>query len=527
MKKETSRRARLLCLILALSFVLTAFAGCKKEEEDTRCKIYWNVDRGVERTLSVNGTYSVLFACNGELIRVPVSDKKIVDYIDSMDVLYVTLDKKGNLAEADPVTDVAAVIAEGMYVQQVTEKSVTLNSSAEMDGQTVVVMITDQLKAYNMSGKGEFKGQEMDLKNLQPMNVVNVYGTLVAQGEASVATHLFVTEQMDKGDVYWRTKKYYDSANKTTLRKPDANGIYTAQFYCNGETVDVKFKDKTLVEKIDSYTTSTCHFGFVFDEDGYAVEVLASGIGSQSLLQCERYDITEVGEDGSYVAAEIVKYHGAKVVEGKIGENCDIYDISAVARVEKDINRKLDGVRVGDRVCIWTDTLGNPVLIYITARQVDSPPYYNPDPQYDKETKKTKRTPNEKGYYEIELLKAGETELQTYYVREESVVNTIDKNADRAVGLKVVEGNYIEYVYDLDSVFGQTYFCRGATVEKVEGTSIVADSKKGTLAGDCKIWNVSDTGDFGAETELKVGDCIYAARNPDSEIINIYVVDRK
>lgn len=339
-----------------------------------------------------------------------------------------------------------------------------------------------------------------------------------------------VTEQYNVDKVYWRQKKYLDSKNNTTLRVPDENGVYTAEFYCDGEIVDVKFKDKTLVETIDSLTNATCHFGFVFDEQGYAVEVISSAEASNTLLQCERYDITEINEDGSYKAAEIIKYKGEKVVEGVIGADCDIYDISAVAKAEKEANRKLDSVQVGDRVCIWTDKAGNPVLIYITSRRPDSPLYFNPDPQYNTETKKTDRIPNGDGYYEIELLKAGETELQTYYSESSSVINTIDKSADRCVGLKVDENNVIEYVYDMESVLGQTNFCRGYYVTDVTGLQVscaLEDSQKnGIMAADCKVWNVSDTGDFGAETELRVGDYIYAGRNPLSEIVNIYVIQR-
>ena len=339
-----------------------------------------------------------------------------------------------------------------------------------------------------------------------------------------------VMQQPRVDKVYWRTKKYLDSVNNTTLRVPDENGVYTAQFYCDGETVDVKFKDKTLVETIDSLTNATCHFGFVFDGEGYAEEVISSAEASSTLLQCERYDITEINEDGSYKAAEIIKYKGERTVQGVVGEDCKIYDISATAKAEKEANRQVDGLQLHDRVCIWTDANNNPVLIYVTSRRPDSPLYFNPDPQYDADAKKTARTKNEEDYYEIELLKAGETEVQTYYVKSESTVNTIDKSADRCVGLMVDENNVVEYVYDMESVLGQTNFCRGYKVTDVTGlqvTCALKDSQKtGIMAADCKVWNVSDTGDFGAETELQVGDCIYAGRNPLSEIINIYVISR-
>lgn len=338
------------------------------------------------------------------------------------------------------------------------------------------------------------------------------------------------SEQCNVDKVYWRQKKYLDSKNNTTLRVPDENGVYTAAFYCDGEIVDVQFKDKTLVETIDSLTNATCHFGFRFDSAGYAVEVISSAEASNTLLQCERYDITEINEDGSYKAAELIKHKGEKTVEGVIGEDCVIYDISSVAKAEKEANRKVDSLKLHDRVCIWTDKAGNPVLIYITTRRAEGPLYFNPYPQYDADAKKTLRTPNGDGYYEIELLKVGETELQTYYAESAGTVNTIDKSADRCVALKVDENNVIEYVYDMENTLGQTYFCRGYSVTDVTGLQVTCTSgdseKTGIMAADCKVWNVSDTGEFGAETELQAGDIIYAGRNPLSEIINVYVVKR-
>lgn len=336
--------------------------------------------------------------------------------------------------------------------------------------------------------------------------------------------------QPNVAGVYWRQKKYLDSKNNTTLRKPNENGIYTVEFYCDGDIVDVRFRDKKLVETIDSYTNATCHFGLVFDELGYAVEVISSAEGSHTQLQCQRYDITEINEDGSYKAAEIIKHKGAETVQGVIGEDCKIYDISAVSKAEGAANRQLETVNLHDRVCIWTDKEGKAVLIYVTSRQPDTPLYYNPDPQYNAETKKTDRKKNAEGYYEIELLEAGKSELQTFYTREEKLVNTIDKSADRCVGLKLYENNVIEFVYDMESVLGQTYFCRGYYVTEVTGSqfgcALDNSEKNGVLTSDCKVWNVSDTGEFGTETELKVGDCIYVGRNPYSEIVNVYVVSR-
>ena len=306
MKKESGGKKGWLWLVLGLVAVIAVavviFVLPSGGKDDAN-KLYWNVDRGADRKPSADGTYNILFTCNGEQIEVIVTDKKLVGYIDTMDVMNLTLDKKGVLAEVKQPKEVSTVFGETLYIQQITEDAITFNTDELMKGDKVTVKVTDQLKAFKVTGTGRTCGLQMDLKKLQPMSTVSVYGTLPAEGEESVATHIFVSDHQEKGSVYWRTKKHYDSTNKTTIRVPDENGVYTASFYCDGEVVDVKFKDKDLVTKIDSRTTSTCHFSFVFDNAGYVVEVVDSGKGSQSLLQCERYDITQIKEDGSYTAA--------------------------------------------------------------------------------------------------------------------------------------------------------------------------------------------------------------------------------
>jgi hypothetical protein len=279
---------------------------------------------------------------------------------------------------------------------------------------------------------------------------------------------------------------------------------------------------------VDYVAADVCHFGFAFDAEGYATKILLSNIASLSLLQCENYDIQEINEDGSYLAMEMLKPTG-KTGRGVITDKCAIYDLSAVAKAEGAKNRKVDMVKKHDRVCIWTDTVGNPVLIYILDRRADSPAYYNPDPRYDTAAKSTTRTPDAEGRYAIELLKAGDTQLQTYYTKDIKLINEIDKSSDLCVGLKLGEGNVIEAVYDLESVFGNTYFCRGYTVTNITGATVAfkkGSTKYGVLAEDCKVWNVSDTGTFGEETTLQLGDYVYAARQPSTEIINIYVLKR-
>lgn len=530
--------AAIVAILAVVGVVFALLFNDSEKGNAVRSDLYWNVDRGANidpdtglstRTPSPDGVYRILFAYDGKQVELPVIDKNLVNYIDTMDVMNLTRNEEGYITGVKAVEDVASVFGQKMYVQEVTEDTIIINSSIAMTGKKLTVKITQLLQAYNMSGKGEFNGQRMELKDLQMLDTVSVYGTLASKDEETIATHIFVTKRWETGKVYWRVSRSYDSKAKATSRKPDENGVYTVPFYCDGETVELKFKDKALVDNVDYASTTSCYFGFEFDADGYAVKILSSNKATHTVVQCERFDIVELNEDGSYVAADTLGTTGKKV-QGVVGENCAIYDISTAAKAEGAINRKLDSLHLNDRVYIWTDTVGKPVLIYVTARRVDSPAYYNPNPQYDTEAKKTTRTPNAEGYYEIDLLMAGETELQTYYVKDVKLANSIDKAADLFVGLKVGEGNVVEFVYDTESVFGNTYFCRGYSVTEASSSIVILAKgktvKNGVLAEGCKIWDVSDTQRIGEETAFREGDLVYAVKAPSGEIINAYIVQR-
>ncbi|MBO5868134.1 MAG: hypothetical protein J6Q54_04395, partial [Oscillospiraceae bacterium] len=116
------------------------------------------------------------------------------------------------------------------------------------------------------------------------------------------------------------------------------------------------------------------------------------------------------------------------------------------------------------------------------------------------------------------------------YVKDLKKINDIDKSSDLCVGLKLSEGNVVEAVYDLESVFGNTYFCRGYSVTNIAGATVTfksgKTSKTGVVTEDCKIWDVSGVGEYGTETKLKLGDKVYAAKQPSGEIVNIYVISR-
>ncbi|MBR2311259.1 MAG: hypothetical protein IKA47_12135 [Oscillospiraceae bacterium] len=552
MKKEASGKKGKLWLWIVIAVVLIAaigvglfflLSGGEEKADDGMPDLYWNVDREAStdrdtglsiRQPAEDGNYYIRFAHNGEQVEIPVADKKLVNYIDSLDLMGLSLDENGFILDIFPVKDIASVIGESLYVQSVSGDTIIANSSIMMNGRKITVKLNDDLAIYNVSGKGEFVGEKLDASKLNPMDTISIYGTLVAEDseEEPVPTHIYVLNKPVESKIYFRADVFYDSTNKVTTREPDENGAYTIKWYCEGETVELKCKDKDMVSTIDSSNYHWCHWGLEFDEEGYIIDIIDSFLGSRTLMQCERYDITEVGEDGSYTATSLIKNNGA-FVQGVVGADCPIYDISSTAKAEGQDNRKVDSLQLGDRVCIWTDTMGNPVQIYVTRRAADSVGYWVVTRSYSSATGLTTRTPNANGYYEIELLKAGDTKNTIYYTKDVNVATAVDKTADRCVGLKVGEGNIIEAVYDIEAVFGYTYLVRGYYVQDSTGSVVTLLSpsgsgytRNGVLAEGAQAWNVSTVGKYGEQVDLQVDDYIYAGKTPIGEIAYAYVLRR-
>ena len=553
MKKEASGKkskwlwivlgAVLLLAIVGVVLALVLGGGGKKETVGGRPELYWNIDReenvNPDTGLSIrksaeDGNFYVRFAHDGEQVEIPVADKKLVNFIDSLDLMSLVLDKNGFAVDVKAVEDVANITGEGVYVQSVNGNTLTANSAITMNGRKLTIKLSDDVSVYNVSGKGKFVGEKIEASSLNPMDTISVYGTLVPEDsdEESVVTHIFVLNKPAESAVYWRADQFYNSTDKVTTREPDENGAYTIKWYVDGETVDLKCKDKAMVSTIDSANYHWCHWGLEFDEEGYIVDILDSFLASRTLMQCERYDITELNEDGSYVATSLIKNNGA-FVQGVVDADCPIYDVSKTAIAEGQANRKLDSLKLNDRVCIWTDTMGKPVLIYVTNRIIESPPYWNMTRSYDSTAKLTTREPVN-GYYEIEMLEAGKTKPVTYRTKDIALATAIDTPTGQCVGLALeADGKTIKYVYDMICIFGNDYFCNGYFVSDVTGTvatflspAYSGYTKNGVLAVGAKVYNVSTHGQLGAETTLQIGDQVYACKTPTGELANAYVARR-
>lgn len=556
MKREASKKSKLwLWLVIGAAVLLvaggiTAFLlmsganGDATEPTDTtgiageaaggRPELYWNVDRAIytqEGTTSTrepgeDGAYKIRFAYNGTLVEKSVADKKLVNYIDTQDAMGLIFDDNGNVVDAVAPKEIAKEIAKNAFVKTVSGDTIESNTSVAMNGMPIMIKVVGEAEVYDVTPEAEVPGQIMNVGALKPMDTLTVYGD-----EEGNVTHVFVTSHARESKVYWRADQLYNSTEKSTTREPDENGVYTVPFFCDGELVELKFKDKALVTKIDSISRWKCHFGLTFDEEGYVVEQFVSSLGISGLIVADCWDVMDI--QGDYVYLQRLTTNDGSTWEGTIPAGTTIYDVGPVAKSDKVAGQPVESLQIGDRVTVWTDTVGNVILVYVSNRLTDAPAAWSPTRKYSSTTKETTRTIGESGYYEVELLVEGSNKKETYYIKDKETMSYLDSFTCKMVGIRADSNRVISAVYDAETLTGYTTATRGGVVTKVTGSIItkISYGKRDTeanliLAVGAKVYNASAYGTLGAETTIQPGDHIYAQRQPTGELLLVYVTKR-
>ena len=497
--------------------------------------IYWNLDgesfvAGSETGLSTrepdeSGIYRLRFGTDDGVKEFTTMDKKLVNLIDSMQVVALEL-SDGEILNAEDPANLGYVVRKGVYVQSVSSGTVTCNSSVALNGMPIRVRISDALNVLDVRADAETLGANVGVKALEALD----YVFTCAREADGIYTHVFLAGRSPKGSVYWRATQQYSSANKETTRVPDENGVYTLDFFCDGQRVELKCKDKAVVNKIDSTNRFTCHFALEFDEEGYVVKTKMSSLGIKGMIGCSNYVVTSL-EQGVLVAKSMSGSEQGNEFDVDIDQYCVVYDVSKTALAEGRQGQQVESLQVGDRIVLWTDVEGYPVLAYITLRMTDAPVYFNMERKWSSYSKQTLRVPDKNGWYYFDLLEAGSTTTKTYKTRDKAVADLIDSRADRTVGIRA-DGDVLTTVYEAECVFGYTnqgpryVTTASGTVYSAMTYKAPNDVINGVIGENCKIYDVSGTGKTGAETELRTGDLIIIHRNPQLESVQIYVTKR-
>ncbi|MBR4863247.1 MAG: hypothetical protein IKU07_01620 [Oscillospiraceae bacterium] len=514
-----------LCLVLVAAMVV----GAVMLLGDSTPKLYRNLDghnyavNTQMREKDENGLYWIRFACDGAVVELATADEATMLYIDSMDTMGLTFDKNRLITQVTPAESFVTEVFDDYFVKVIQGDTIHVNSSLAMNGAVSSATLNKKTKLYDICDGNVTAATASELK---PLDAISAYAD-----EKGNILCIYIISHPVESDVYWRTSRKYSSSTKETTREPDENGVYSIDFYARGETVTLQCKDKSLVTTIDLASSDSPHFGFVFDADGYIIDTRKSAFGIRGLLACEEHDVTAM--EGDYVETFNFLSGKGEIWNGNVAENCCIIDISAAAYAEGRKGQVVDSLQKGDRVTVFTDTENRAVLVYVTNRIVDVPAYFSTSRKYSSSTKETTRKPDADGFYSVSLVKEGDTQAVTYKTQDKALMTYLDSTASRCVGIVADENNILQRVYMPECIFGQSAWSSGGVVASVTGSVVtrMTYGKPTSLANnvmmpECKVYNMSTTGQYGAETKLQQGDYMYAFSQPTGELVKIFVVRR-
>ncbi|MBR3145262.1 MAG: hypothetical protein IKF53_05170 [Clostridia bacterium] len=545
--KKISKKL-LTIIIAAVAVVLVAAIGLTmffvtRETEDTSAlersdKIYWNINRlnyfdqgegGVSsRQISLeDGFFHILFSVDGRPTERRAKKASVVNKIDDNDAMGLVIDEKTrSITDVIPLEEMGAYfLYRRVYVKSIDTKKfeIVANSSATLGGKDVKIKIKSTTPVIDVSTQAMLDaGMPVKFESIEEKDQVSV---IMKDDEVY---GLYITKRSANLKVYWNLERQYDKAYGVTKRTPDADGVYHILTACGGEQVEIKCKDKSVVNKVDS--TLCC--GFDFDEEGYAIEHIAIGkcTGGRSIASW--FSVDEINESTlvlhKYVAGSNDSGQDRSI---SLSADCEIYNVS---KNFKTLQGEADEVQVGDTIQAYSDSTSKCILLFVVNRYKGGEVYWNVYRSWNSVTLQTNRKPGADGYYHYVMAKDGKT--YNYKVASKALADKIDSIPARTMTL-VINGDFIVGCENASGInyrsvaswFDVTNFVDSKTVHAKKTTGTNAGSETDVkFADDCKIYNVSEMYEnhLGEETTLRVGDRIQCWADYKGNAKYIYVISR-
>ena len=535
--------AGLVALLVIVGVVLAIFLqpGEAPVTEPTgpvggRAELYWNVDRhkylGDDNTAGLSkreagedGLYHIRFAIDGGQVEYTIADKRLVNVIDSYDVVGLSFDADGNVVDAIDPTTIATEAAKGFFVMRAQGNRLDMNSSFLMNGMSRSLMLGDLAKVYDVTPEAQTVGME---SQLEVMDKVLIYAN-----DMEEITHIYIVERQPEAEVYWRADRMYDSATASTSRVPDENGVYTIPFAYKGKQVELKCKDKALVSEIDKVMIYACPFGLIFDEEGYIIDTIDPGIALRGMLLGTSFNITAMDGDNITATYLMSGAQNGEEINFTLTEDTEIYNCCIGG--SNDFIGEATELQMMDRIMVYTDMDGNPLLIYVMYRMVDSPIYYNIERKYSDAKQETTRVPDANGFYVFQMAVGGKQ--VTLKTRDKAIASKVDSFAYKMMGLEV-NGNIIERVYTPYVVCGSDAISPGTERFVVSQTnSILSFAAQGSshetttnkvMMPTTEVVDVSGYPGtkIGEKTTIREGDKIRVLQDIYGNLTHVYITER-
>ena len=555
MKKETTKKSKLWIWIVAAVVVLLAAGGAalallgggNQAVDPTvptdpvptgpRANLYWNLDRefytansqtGLStREADADGKFKMRFAYNGEIVEIEIVDKKLVNIIDTQDIVGLTFDENGVAIGQINVRELATEVGKKVYVKKATDDMIQANSSMAMNGMELNLKLGQYSEIYDLREGSETYGKKIAPSDLNIMDCMTVYAN--AEGDN---THFYILSAAQRSKIYWRADRWTSGSQNKAGMKVDDKGYTILPFYADGEYVEVKTNNAQIIEYYTSEMSRTSFStGLIFDDEGYAVDVLNAGVGIAGQRLVAAMDITEI--NGNYVKMkQNVNTSGAMNWEGEIPADAAIYALGSWAYSEGISGKKLsvEDLKVNDRLVIYADLDGKPVQIGLINRLYNLKPMYSNNQKYDAATRTTTRVKNADGYWEYTFI--DEKGIHKYKTKDQKLANFIDSYPEKTFGI-VTKGDKIVKAYEYYNLYGQIRFSTALYVDSINGSIISCTDKTkanaytGVLSEDYKVLDISgDSKQWGQKIKLQLGDCMISFKNLNKEVCMIYVTKR-
>jgi len=322
--------------------------------------------------------------------------------------------------------------------------------------------------------------------------------------------------------VYWNLERdEYVAAgiDYGSGRIPRPDGFYYITFGCNGEKLELRTDNKTIVDKIDMME-AMC---FDFDENGDITAV---------------YPIEDFGYEYynrilfvESVEGNIVHANNAPTLLGmdfelEVTDYTQVYSVTGGAllgyqptTIEKD-----------DELVVLKDKNGDISHIYVKTYQEPGAPYLNVNRMYSSTLKASTREPDDLGYFTYTFAVNGE--LYTYRCRDQALANSIDKTNAPLMNLQFDDDGLIIGKTSVNTLTGGKAVSSWYYVDTIDGLTFTTyregyGTNEHTMASDCKIVNNTDVGGTkGLYTDLRVGDRVHCLTDSRDRVCYILIVGR-
>ena len=494
--------------------------------------IYWNLARKYNSTTKMTtretdaaGRYEYTFAVNGEQVTYYTRDQKVAKAIDSVATkcMGLTFDEEGYISGTISTKKATGngSFASWYHVTDIEGDFVTaykFSSTASDFGTTQRGQLAPDCKIYDCSGTGAYVGEPTELRLFDQIHgLKNPFGQVVI---------IYVISRSADVDMYYNVSRQWNSADKSTKRLPNKDGWYTVTVVNkDGKHQVVKTQDKALVNAMDQQAVRC--FGLALEGDVVKAVYAASNVwGGRQFCS---YDVVTSIENNVVIALEQDASKGNKTYTGKLTDNTMVFNCTSSAAVFGERTT----LQVNDKIHALKDFSNNLTYVYVVDRPNYAKIYWNVSRQWDSTNSCTKRTPDEEGWYYIDLAYGGEQ--QTFKTKDVSLVNAMDKIGTKCFGL-YTNDDVITAVFATSKIYGGAQFCSWDTVTSVKNGYVVAreddaskgdKTYKGRLSSRVFILDCSGNGDFiGQSTELREGDKIHALKRTDGTITYVFIISR-